>query len=247
MSISDFIKDENELKKFYEAVLVPLEQDEVYYIMLAARSKYNSSTTPVELKKGSDMLKRITLRKNDFNCFRNCILELFAPTLIGRYVCKKGNPLPLSTYVSFITTNPRNTRRACLGIVNKITEGLMNTNTTLNIENMMLSEIHKSVSRKVFLEFDVDVKGNDDGDKARRFVENSLGDSEYHTLKTRGGYHILLKTKNIDSKIKNTFYRDIQEYSNNMEGEVEMKGSHMMTPIGGVTQGGFTPYIMDKE
>ena len=123
----------------------------------------------------------------------------------------------------------------------------MNTNTTLNIETMMLSAVHKSCFEKNYIDFDCDVGEGDDGEKIRKFVEDALGDSEYHTIKTRGGYHILLNIKTIDSKIKNTFYNNIKDYSDGLNNSViEFMGKTNLLPIPGFAQGGFTPYIMDK-
>jgi hypothetical protein len=238
-----FIKDEALLKEFYDNVVIPLKKDEVYFLMLSARKKYCDES--IELRKGSDMLKRITLRKNNFDSFRNCILELFASVLVGCYRDKNDQPIPLNAFVVYMTTNPRNTRRACLGVVKKITEGLLNIETSLNLENIVMSEIHKTCIGKTYIDFDCDIGKKDDGEQVRLFIEKSLGESEFHSIKTRGGYHILLNVEKIDKKIKNNFYQTIKEYSFTLnDSEIEFKGKDNMIPIPGVTQGGFCPYII---
>jgi hypothetical protein len=133
--------------------------------------------------------------------------------------------------------------RASLGVVNKITEGLLNTDTPLNMENMVLSEIHKSCTRKIYADVDIDPKGDDDLDLVLNEVLEIMGNSLTRTIKTHSGVHVLINKAEIDPKVKNTFWKALQGVSDRMDGEVEFKGDTML-PVPGTTQGGKIPRII---
>jgi hypothetical protein len=242
MECYEFLIDEEELRKFHSTILPQLGQDEVFYLMLGARNKYlTDEEKPIYNMNGSDMIKRVTVRSNKYEEFRDKVLDFCVPK--GRYRDKNDKPLPEHSFTLYVTPNPRDVRRASVGVVQKITEGLLNTNTPLKLENMMLSEIHKYSTNKVWIDLDVDPKGDDDLLKTLERLRVILGDTEYITVKTRSGAHMLVKKETIDPRIKNTFYKDIQSLSDTMEGEVEFKGDTML-PVPGCAQGGKMPYIL---
>jgi hypothetical protein len=93
MECYDFLRDEAELERFYSTILPQLEKDEVFYLMLGARNKYLKEEEKGQYNmNGSDMIRRVTVRKNDFKEFKNKILDFCVPK--GRYTDKNGNPLP---------------------------------------------------------------------------------------------------------------------------------------------------------
>ena len=244
MECYNFLLDEDELKKFHSTVLPELGQDEVRYLMVGSRRKYLTDAEKLIYNcNGTDMLKRVTIRSNKYEALRDGVLDFCVPK--GRYRDKNGLSLPETSFTIYITPNARDVRRASVGIVQKITEGLLNPNTPLKLENMVLSEIHKYSSNKVYLDLDVDPKGDDDLMKTLETLYMILGDTEYVTVKTRSGAHVLVKKETIDKKIKNTFYKDVQKLSATMEGEIEWIGDSM-TPLPGCIQGNHMPYLMDK-
>jgi hypothetical protein len=242
MKSYEFLKDEEELKKFHATILPELGQDEVFYLMLGARRKYlTDEEKEIYNCNGTDMIRRVTVRSNKFEELRDKILDFCVPE--GRYKDKNGLSLPLHSFTLYITPNPRDARRASVGIVQKITEGLLNPNTPLKLENMMLSEIHKYSTNKVWIDLDVDPKGDDDLDKTIETLHSFLGETERTTVKTRSGAHMLVRKSTLDPKVKNSFYMNIKKLSDSMEGEVEFKGDTML-PVPGCSQGGKMPYIM---
>jgi hypothetical protein len=242
MESYNFLLDEDELKKFHATILQPLGQDELFYLMLGARNKYlTEEEKGIYNMNGSDMIKRVTVRSNDYEELRDKVLDFCVP--LGRYKDKNGKPLPEHSFTLYMTPNPRDARRASVGIVQKITEGLLNTNTPLKLENMVLSEIHKYSTNKYWIDLDVDPKGDDDLMKTLETLYMILGDTKYITVKTRSGAHILVRKETLDKRIKNSFYKDIKAMSDGMEGEVEFKGDTML-PVPGCAQGGKMPYII---
>ena len=239
----EFLRDEEELKKFHDTILPQLGPDEVFYLMLGARNKYlTEEEKGVYNMNGSDMIRRVTVRSNEFSELRDKVLDFCVP--VGRYKDKNGLSLPEHSFTLYITPNPRNVRRASVGVVQKITDGLLNPNTPLKLEHMVMSEIHKNSTNKVYMDFDVDPKGNDDLAQVLKVVYAKLGDSYYHTIKTRSGAHVLLKKEGMDPFLKHCFYKKIQELSASMEGEIEIKGDTML-PVPGCSQGGMFPYIVE--
>ena len=242
MNCYEFLKDEEELRKFHGLILPVLGQDEVFYLMLGARNKYlTEEEKGIYNMNGSDMIKRVTVRSNRFEELRDKVLDFCVPK--GRYKDKNGLPLPEHSFTLYMTPNPRDCRRASVNVVKKIAECLLNPNTPLRLENMMLSEIHKCSTNKVWMDFDVDPAEGDDFEKVIETVHSKLGNSFYVTVKTKSGAHVLLKKSMIDSRVKNTFYKDIQNVSKLMYGEVDVKGDTML-PLPGCAQGGKMPYIM---
>jgi hypothetical protein len=242
MRCYEFLRNEEELKRFHSLILPTLGQDEVFYLMLGARNKYlNEDEKGKYNMNGSDMIRRVTVRSNRYEELRDKVLDFCVP--VGRYKDKNGLSLPEHSFTLYITPNARDARRASVGVVQKITEGLLNPNTPLKLENMVLSEIHKNSTNKVYMDFDVDPKEGDDLDKVLETIYGKLGGSYYVTVKTHSGAHVLLKKSTIDSAVKNTFYKDVQRVSDLMYGEVEIKGDTML-PVPGCAQGGKVPRIM---
>jgi hypothetical protein len=243
MESYNFLIDEEELKKFHSVILPQLGQDEVFYLMLGARNKYlNEEEKGIYNMNGSDMIRRVTVRSNDFEEFKDKVLDFCVPQ--GRYKDKNGLPLPLHSFTLYVTPNPRDSRRASVGIVQKITEGLLNANTPLRLENMVLSEIHKYSTNKVWIDLDVDPKEGDILSDVLNKIETILGETDSVTVKTRSGAHVLVKKETIHHSIKHTFYKEIKDLSDSMYGEVEFKGDTML-PVPGCAQGGMMPFIMD--
>jgi hypothetical protein len=241
MECYQFLQDEDELKRFRERILPKLGKDEVFYLMLGARHKYlTDEEKGIYNMNGSDMIRRVTVRSNSFETLRDSILDFCVPE--GRYKDKNGKPLPIHCFTLYITPNPRDSRRASVSIVQKITEALLNHNTTMRLENMMLSEIHKYSTNKVWIDLDLDPKGNDDPIKTLETIYTILGDTETITVKTRSGFHVLVKKDSLDNRIKKSFFKDIKTLSDTMEGEVEFKGDTLL-PVPGCLQGGKVPYI----
>lgn len=244
MECYNFLLDEDELRKFHSTVLPELGQDEVRYLMVGSRRKYLTDAEKLIYNcNGTDMLKRVTIRSNKYEALRDGVLDFCVAK--GRYRDKNGLSLPETSFTIYITPNARDCRRASVGIVQKITEGLLNPNTPLRLENMVLSEIHKYSTNKVYLDLDCDPDEGDDLGEVLTKIYEIIGNTNSHTIKTRSGAHVLVEKETIDPKIKNTFYKDIQKLSDSMQGCIEWIGDSM-TPLPGTSQGGKMPYLMDK-
>ena len=117
-----------------------------------------------------------------------------------------------------------------------------------NLDQIVLSAIHKSPSRKPFMDFDIDVKDPTNFEHTLKMVKRHLGKTKYHVIKTRGGAHVLVDKTTLDPNIKHTFYQGIKNDFKNMrevytiDGEIENL-SDTMIPIPGCVQGGNVPYL----
>ena len=86
----------------------------------------------------------------------------------------------------------------------------------------------------------MDVGEDDDLDSLIGEVESALGSTPTHVVETRGGAHVVVRTKEIDGAVKKTFYKDIQGVGRGMAGEIEVQNDGML-PVPGTCHGGTTP------
>jgi hypothetical protein len=243
MESYNFIKDESELKKFYD-LLEPLNDNECRYLMISARKKY---LKPEEKSlyncNNSDMLMRVLIKKNGFDYFKRKVLSLCLP--IGTFTDKNGKPFPSHIFTIYMTENARCMRKASVNVIKKLAEQLYN-DQRINLEQFMMSEIHKSPSEKIYCDFDIDPKDNDNLDDIIKQVKYELRGCTTIDIKTHSGAHIMLNKNTIPNDIKNTFYRNIKKISESMNGCIDFLSDGMI-PLPGTTHGNTYSRVMDKE
>jgi len=228
------LKNENELERFLRDVIFPLNKNEAYCIMLGARKKYlKSEEKELYNMNGTDMLRRFILKgpnKPSVDTIRQIIYEWSH----GNFTDKNGKKIPEHAFTIFLTVNPRSQEKASLDTIRQLTEALYR-GATINLESLVKTNLHKNASEKYFMDFDVDIDDGEDREKILHSVLNELGDTKSHVIMTRGGYHILIDKRQIDPKIKNTFYKAITGLQ--FKGEVEVKNDSMV-PLAGCSCGG---------
>jgi fibrillarin-like rRNA methylase len=100
-----------------------------------------------------------------------------------------------------------------------------------------MSEIQKSISRKIYLDIDFDgISYETIKEKIKQ--DNIINESALTYLKTRGGFHLLIKLNSIDKEYQKSFYNNIMKLPG-----IDIKGDNVI-PIPGCYQGGFTSFIV---
>lgn len=212
------IFDEERLKKFIDW-LPELDSDELYYICLFARKKYNAI---VKADKAS--LKRVVSKKENIY---SKILQMEVP--LGAYEID-GVTVPQDALAVYITTNPRNLVKANYAVIREILTKIENGNSNTNPYAIALNELQKSKSKSHFVTFDVD---NKDYELIPKLAE-LIGKDSFEVLETRGGFHFIIK---IDS-ISNNWYQPVTDLL-----KPDQKGD-LLSPIPGCTQGMFIPKFL---
>jgi len=221
----DIIKDMEKLQEFVEW-LPDLMENEKYYLALFFRKKY----FPI-IRGDKCQLKRVTSTK-----------ELII-SKIKQMECALGSykmddiTLPNEGLALYITPNPRDlelaTKRTLIEFVNLITKPYSNYNP----QSKAMNEIQKACSRKIFIDFDFD--GIDFFEK-RDIINECLNEEAYEVVKTRGGFHLLVKTESIHPDYKKHFYPKLTK----IEG-CDVRGDGLL-PVVGCRQGDFIPHFIKK-
>lgn len=244
MELYKLIHDENALQGFINW-LPELQNSEKYYCSLFARKKYSP-----ELIDSNDrtQLKRFTATKDNL-IYK--IRQLEIP--IGNYRLK-DRIVPQESLVLYIHPNPRCMKRAAEAMGKKCWDLLRNEN--FNIHAEALSCIQRSKSQNSpYVMFDIDSKDVD-----MTFIESVLAPCSYDIIETRGGYHLLVKSKNAyrESYMKGFGFGKMKrkpEVGDKMWhkklrdhfGEVCDNVGDFMTPIVGTIQGGFVPKFTNQK
>lgn len=221
------IADLDKLKEFINW-LPELETNETYYLCLFARNKYVRDTPEYfpHIRADKAQVKRFTANKHN-------MIEKIAQleTKFGSYTTKTGFPVPQMSLALYITVNPRDQHEAMLNLMAKCVDILKGAATDYNIHQEALSAIQKSCSRKIYTDVDFDDKTVDE---LKEQLKDVLNEDCYQILQTRGGCHLLVKNKAIDTKYVKTWYNKMKELGADVTGD-------NLIPVPGTFQGGFIP------
>lgn len=224
----EIIKDEKVLKNFIEWLPV-LEESEGYYCCLFARSKY--TTGMVHIKSDKSQLKRFTSNKERLF---DKIRQLECP--LGAYH-QRETEIPQEALALYMTVNPRNLWKATFGSLVHLAKCIQTNAYTVNPHQEVMSEIQKSKSRTVYVDFDLDSRDN-------HFIEEALtyiNKDAVTILQSRGGYHILIEVAKVEDQYKKSWYKDISQIAH-----IDQVGD-LMIPVPGCTQGDFVPNFIPTE
>lgn len=219
------ITDEKLLKEFIDW-LPELKEREKYYLCLFARNKYCSQL--VHIKSDKAQLKRFVSNKDRmFEKIKQLEIEE------GRYL-QKDIPVPIEAMALYITVNPRDMWRASVNTMVKLAQAIRDENILMNPHQEALSEIQKSKSRTVYIDFDIDAKGQD-LDSTVEYIKQNVNGEAITWLKTRGGIHCLVDPKKVEQKYVKSFYKNI--VANKF---IDQSGDQLI-PVPGCSQGMYTP------
>lgn len=198
---------------------------EIYYVALFSRNKYAKSTKPCVLKK--------FLARKDF--LFNRIKQLECP--LGTY--QNDNDFILQESLAlYITVNPRDLKKATKNCLVRFAELITQDNYTgYNPYQEVMSEIHKSCTRKVYIDFDYD-------DQEETFIKNEIAKvlnlDCVSFLKTKNGVHALVEVKKIQSIYEKNWYKNLTAIPG-----CDVKGDNLI-PVPGCTQGNFVPFFLES-
>lgn len=229
MELYRIIQDESELDSFIQNVLPDLEKDECFYVSLFARKKYSP-----ELIWSSDksQLKRLT-------CTKETLKQKLRQLEISKGCYILGNkPAPQESLVVYIHPNPRSQKQAARILLKKMADLIADNNSGFNVQAESLSAIQKSRGQRPYVDFDFDLKDKNEIPLIISNVLSFINKDAVTFVETRGGLHVLIKTKLIEDEYKKTWHPNISALGSDVQGDC-------MLPIPGCCQGGSIPRILN--
>lgn len=239
------ITDNDRLLEFIDW-LPELSEDETYYLCLFARSKYCKGIAHVRSDKAQ--LKRFTSNKSRM---MEKILQLECP--IGAYtfreVGSKDNILavPQEALALYITPNPRSFKKAAVNGLKKLADLITQPYNGWHPHQEVMSEVQKAKSRSELVIFDFDVESKE------TFLTTiiptlikQVNNEALSVVETRGGFHVLVKTKAIAPELVKTWYNGMRSILAIYSSDHDNAGD-LMIPVPGTYQGGFTPKFIHRS
>lgn len=222
------ITDEAALINFIEW-LPELAPHEKYYMCLFSRKKYCRDAPWI--KSDKTQMKRFL---SDKSRMLDKIRQLECP--IGAF-SYDGKAIPQESLALYITPNPRDMWKAVPRSIKALATVIECAGKTSNPHQEVMSEIHRTCGNKVFIDFDIDTK---EPEVIRAAI--NLVDGKCELLETRGGYHLMIKTK--DAKVgfsEKLWYKKLVALA-----DVSADPNSMIA-LPGTWQGGFTPSFVDPK
>lgn len=220
------ITDEPALKSFIEW-LPELSPNEKFYMCLFSRKKYCRDAPWI--KSDKTQMKRFLTDKSRM---LDKIKQLECP--IGAF-SYDGKAIPQESLALYITPNPRDMWKAVPRSIKALATVIECSGKNSNPHQEVMSEIHRTCGQKVFIDFDIDSK---DREIIKQAV--NLVDGKCELLETRGGYHLMIKTKDAKAGFsEKLWYKKLTALA-----DVSADPNSMIA-LPGTWQGGFTPRFVD--
>lgn len=220
------ILDETKLDEFID-FLPDISDTEVYYLSLFARNKYDSNFPK---SADSGQLTRFVSSKSDI---KEKIRRLESP--LGSY-SRDGHIASQEAIALYIGLNPRSlleaNKKLLVALATRIADGDLNFNPI----SAATTELHRAVSRKLFLDFDYD---NVDPVDYLPKIQAIFPPEVYRILKTRGGFHLIVELEKTKSAFAKNWHQLLAVFPN-----CDVRGFKNLTPVPGCTQGGFVPHFL---
>lgn len=226
------ILGEETLRAFVEW-LPELRDGECYYIVLLARNKYvrDLGIHMPHIRSDKQQLARIVCGKTSI---RNRIKQLECE--VGSYVTRDGEPIPPEALALYISVNPRShivaTKEALKMMADYLTAPSYNG---YRLDQDTLSCVQRACGNRVYMDLDFD---GVDIHLTMEEVKKHINADCLTVLKTRGGFHLLIKLADIAHEVKKTWYKGITALPG-----VDVRGDNLI-PIPGCTQGLFMPHFV---
>lgn len=212
--------------------ILPDEQDgEQFYITLFARKKYDTMGL---LRCDKNCIKRVTARKRDI------IQKLEQLEVgVGSYTYD-GVAIPEECLAVYITPNPRSFRLASVKLAKMLVGDLCDGVRVGNPYSEALNCLQTSSTNKVYFDIDVDFLKQEDLGRFREIISTFINLDCLTFIRTRGGYHVLIKLAQISPEFKH-WHQGFTKLK--FDGVAIMMNSDSLVPIVGCRQAGFTPVL----
>ncbi len=225
----NLVYDIEEVKDFAKRILMKLEDDDVYILLLNTRKKY----CPMELSKSEEVIGRELIRHNDLDKIIRKVKKI--TSIDGIYVDNHTlKDVPMHCFALYCLIDPRSTLKGYGEFISNINKwiyesfkGDSNLELYRRIDVKLFSAIHRSRSRSLYRVIDIDKKDESILYKVTSLLEGNIR----HIMETHGGYHITVDKNNETGRI-------IYEKINGHIEDIEIL-NEPMSPIPGTIQGGF--------
>lgn len=224
------ITDLAELEAFVDW-LPEISGDECYYIELFCRRKYDSD---MPSSKSYNINRRIVEEKSRLI---RTIQKFEVP--LGSYLLREQE-VSQGSLAIYITTNPRNQRKAAPNMVRTILQAIESGNQ-VRLHSMAMTEIHRTKSKSNFVTWDVDQK-SEDLCVVIDYVKSLVGAECFNVIETRGGFHLIVEVDKVQATVKDWYNSICNGLNYDQKGDI-------MSPIPGCVQGpiDFTPRMIVRN
>lgn len=223
----EVIKDKEKFLQFINW-LPELKENETFYVALLARNKYIRDLGIGTFNSDRYQCKRFLATKETLY-YKVKQLECE----VGSYMVK-GKVVPQEALALYITPNPRDLVKATKASLVKFAELVASGSVTHNPHQEVISQVHKSIGTKWFVDFDFD---NVFWNEVEEEVNKILDPFCYNVLQTRGGFHLIVNLMKLEPGNK-TWYPKLK----NLNG-VDVVGDTLL-PVSGCVQGNFVPHFV---
>ena len=159
-----------------------------------ARKKYCNEVE--RIKSDKFQLKRFTSKTEH-------LLDKIEKLEVRKGLYKIGeNEVPENSLALYISLNPCSIKKATISLTKSLIDIITSGDYT-NLEQLALSSIHKSKSRVIFVDADIDTPDifYNKVEFHNNYVKNKLPIDCYNVLKTKGGYHIHVNVNKVSTNL----------------------------------------------
>ena len=231
------IRDYKELEKYVDS-LPDIGENFKYYISLFARKKYGGT---VGLTSDKCQLKRCVASKDRIiQKLKQMEIPIGAYTFQG----KEGEEevvVRQQSLVVYISANPRDMNKSAGALVKKLVGQIVDDVPIKNPQAEALSQI-QTHGKKIYFNVDIDFNGEYEIPERiiKIWLRGKVNEQAYRLVRTRGGYHLLVKLDKLDRSYRATWHRSLQDVEE-LPMDIDLKNGDGMLPIPGCVQSDFTP------
>lgn len=235
----EIIKNETELDKFLD-FLPELNEGEKFMVALFARNKFKKTEG---LTADKTQIKRFTCtKKNIKQKLRQLEVKL------GNFTFEKDgvyHPINQDSLVVYITPNPRDMYGAVEQLDYEMALARKQKRKIYNIHAQALSCIQTTASRKLFYDWDIDIKPGEifTFEDLSIWLEGKINvEAVKGVIKTRGGFHVLISLDNISKEFSKNWYNN---FTRDKDPRFDiMANKDNMLPLPGCVQSDSSPILI---
>lgn len=221
------INDVDEVKKFFDEVVPPLTNSEMYFVSLSARNKYLTEEERRELALGrTEMFERRVIRERSFERFLRTLRKF--ETNDGSYLTKNGSNIPNKSIIVYFNINPTDVLKAykefnqvmneyMYELAHCAAEGRKTDDIMKRIrkqDTLLMNCFQKNRGTKHYLDVDFDVPKDYFDAVVKPFIDELRENGvKVVVIDTRGGYHILLKRDTIKFNFNDVIYKANEKFA----------------------------------